>query len=126
MNVSFTDRELDIMAVVWELGSATVREVQDRLADELAYTTVLTLLRTLEAKGYLRHEVEGRAHRYFPTVERRQAGASALRRLLATVFRGSPEALLTQLVSDQGLSEEELLRLKRLLDEWLDGPGGER
>ena len=119
MDVSFTDRELDIMAVVWELGSATVREVQERLDDELAYTTVLTLMRTLEAKGHLRHEAEGRAHRYHPTVARDQAGASALRRLVTKIFAGSPEALLTQLVSDHNLDASDLARIRRLLDQRL-------
>ncbi|NIN73384.1 MAG: BlaI/MecI/CopY family transcriptional regulator [Gemmatimonadetes bacterium] len=116
MSPTFTDRELDVMAVLWERGSATVREVQERLEPDLAYTTVLTVLRTLEAKGHVRHEPQGRAHRYFATVERDAAGASALRRLVSRVFEGSPEALLTQLVSDEELSEEELRRLRRTLD----------
>lgn len=120
MDVSFTDRELDIMAVIWELGSATVRDVQERLDDALAYTTVLTLLRTLETKGYLRHEEEGRAHRYYPLVQRDDAGASALRRLVRKLFRGSPAALLTHLVSEHDLSTAELKRLRRELDERLD------
>jgi predicted transcriptional regulator len=107
------------MAVLWELGSATVREVQERLEPDLAYTTVLTVLRVLETKGHVRHESNGRAYRYLPTVAEDEAGASALRRLLSKVFRGSPEALLTQLVSDERLSDEELLRLRRLLDERL-------
>ena len=119
MNISFTDRELDVMAVVWELGSATVRDVQDRLEDPLAYTTVLTILRTLEAKGYLRHEAEGRAHRYHPAVRRDQASSSALRRLVSKLFAGRPEALLTQLVSDQKLTADQLARIRRLLDERL-------
>lgn len=123
MSPSFTDRELDIMAVLWELGSATVRQVQERLEPDLAYTTVLTILRVLEAKGHVRHEPDGRAHRYLPNVAQEEAGASALRRLLNKVFSGSPEALLTQLVSDDNLSEEDLLRLRRLLDERLDGEG---
>ncbi|MGD8698300.1 MAG: BlaI/MecI/CopY family transcriptional regulator [Gemmatimonadales bacterium] len=121
MSPTFTDRELDVMAVLWAMGSATVREVQEQLEPDLAYTTVLTMLRVLEAKGHVRHEPDGRAHRYLPTVAREEAGASALRRLLAKVFSGSPEALLTQLVSDDSLSDEELLRLRRLLDERLDG-----
>lgn len=116
MTASFTDRELDVMAVLWELGSATVREVQERLEPDLAYTTVLTILRTLEAKGHVSHDVEGRAHRYFPLVGRDEAGTTALRRILNKVFSGSPEALLTQLVSDQKLSEEDLRRLRELLD----------
>jgi predicted transcriptional regulator len=116
MSVSFTDRELDVMAVLWERSSATVAEVRERLADELAYTTVLSVLRTLEDKGHVGHRGEGKAHRYFPLVERRVAGRSALARLIDTVFNGSPELLLTQLVSDRDLSEEQIKRLRRLLD----------
>jgi len=116
-DIDFTDRELDIMAVIWRLGSATVREVKQQLEPDLAYTTVLTLIRNLEAKGHLRHEQEGRAHRYFPLVDRREAGASALRQLIAKVFSGSPAALLTQLVSDHDLSPDEIDCIRRLLDE---------
>lgn len=119
--ISFTERELDLMAVLWELGSGTVAEVQERLPDELAYTTVLTVLRTLEAKGYVSHREEGRAHRYFPLVAREEAGGSALRRMVRKLFRGSPELLLTQLVSDRALSEEEIRRLREVLDERLGG-----
>ncbi len=117
--ITFTDRELDVMAVLWELGSGTVAEVQERLPDRLAYTTVLTVLRTLEEKGYVGHEEEGRAYRYRPLVERERAGESALRRVVRKLFLGSPELLVTQLVSDRSLSEEELRRLRRLLDERL-------
>lgn len=119
MEISFTDRELDVMGVLWERGSATVAEVREGLPDELAYTTVLTVLRILEEKGHVRHEEEGRAHRYFPCVEREAAGESALRRLLGKLFRGSPELLLTHLVSDRGLREEELRRMRALLDQRL-------
>jgi predicted transcriptional regulator len=117
--VSFTDRELDVMSVLWDLGSATVAEVRERLSDELAYTTVLTVLRTLEQKGHVGHTGEGRAHRYHPLVKRAAAGRSALRRLVEKVFDGSPELLMTQLVSDKNLSDEELRRLRRLVDERL-------
>ncbi len=116
---SFTERELDVMAVLWELGSATVTEVRDKLPDDLAYTTVLTVLRTLEQKGYVRHEEEGRAHRYVPLVARQAAGRSALRRLVDTIFGGSAEQLLTQLVSDRQLSVAELERLEALARERL-------
>ncbi len=125
MDVAFTDRELDVMAVLWELGSATVAEVRDRLPDELAYTTVLTVLRTLEEKGHVAHRGEGKAYRYLPLVEREAAGTSALRRLVRKVFRGSPELLVTQLVADRQLSRAELERLRALLEERL-GPGEER
>jgi len=119
VRISFTDRELDVMSVLWDLGSATVVEVRERLADTLAYTTVLTVLRTLEQKGHVGHTGEGRAHRYHPLVKRAAAGRSALRRLVDKVFDGSPELLLTQLVSDRNLSDEELRRLRRLVDERL-------
>ncbi|HEV8266072.1 MAG TPA: BlaI/MecI/CopY family transcriptional regulator [Gemmatimonadales bacterium] len=119
MQIAFTDRELDVMSVLWDLGSATVVEVRERLADDLAYTTVLTVLRTLEHKGHVGHSGEGRAHRYRPLVKREAAGRSAVRRLLDKVFDGSPELLLTQLVSDRNLSDEELRRLRRLVAERL-------
>lgn len=119
MHIAFTERELDVMSVLWDLGSATVAEVRERLADELAYTTVLTVLRTLEQKGHVGHTGDGRAHRYRPLVKREAAGRSALRRLMEKVFDGSPELLMTQLVSDKDLSDEELRRLRRLLQERL-------
>ncbi len=119
MDVTFTERELDVMAILWELGSATVTEVRDRLDDDLAYTTVLTVLRTLEAKGYVGHREEGKAHRYVPLVARNAAGQSALRRLTEKVFAGSPELLLTQLVSGRRLSPDELKRMRQLLDQRL-------
>jgi BlaI family penicillinase repressor len=121
MRITFTDRELDVMAVLWERGSATVAEMRERMPDDLAYTTVLTILRTLEEKGHVGHRGEGKAHRYFPLVERRVAGRSALTRLIETVFNGSPELLLTQLVSDRELTEEQLKRIRKLMDARLRG-----
>ena len=121
MRITFTDRELDVMAVLWSRGSATVAEVRERLPDDLAYTTVLSVLRTLEDKGHVSHRGEGKAHRYFPLVERRVAGRSALARLIDTVFNGSPELLLTQLVSDRDLSDDQIKNLRRLMDARLRG-----
>src|SRR6266511_1399626 len=119
MSTLFTDRELDVMTVLWELGSATVAEVRERLSDPLAYTTVLTVLRTLEDKGLVAHLQEGKAYRYLPLVERQAAGQSAVARLLETIFRGAPEMLLTQLVTDRSLSEEELQRLRTIVEHQL-------
>jgi predicted transcriptional regulator len=121
MRIAFTDRELDVMSVLWELGSATVAEVRQRLSDALAYTTVLTVLRTLEQKGYVGHIEEGRAHRYKALVKREAAGARALDRVVEKLFQGSPELLLTELVSDRDLTEEELRRMRRLLEQRLKG-----
>jgi BlaI family transcriptional regulator, penicillinase repressor len=121
MEISFTDRELDVMEVLWDRGSATVAEVREALADDLAYTTVLTMLRILHDKGHVRFEGEGRAHRFYPLVERQAVRTSAVRRLTRKLFQGSPELLLTQLVADEGLSDEDVRRLRRLLDERLKG-----
>lgn len=116
MKISFTDRELDVMAVLWERGSGTVAEVRAALSGDFAYTTVLTVLRTLEEKGYVSHTSEGKAHRYAPVVEPDVAGRSALSRILDTMFAGSPELLLTQLVSDRRLDKKKLRQLRALLD----------
>ena len=117
----FTGRELDLMSVLWRLGSGTVAEVRAGLDDNLAYTTVLSVLRTLEAKGHVRHVEEGKAHRYFPRVERATAGRHGIRRLVDKIFDGSAEALLTHLVSDRKLSRAKLSRLRAVLDERLHG-----
>ena len=119
MAIAFTDRELDVMAVLWQRGSGTVAEVRDALADDLAYNTVLTVLRTLQEKGYVRPVAEGRAHRFFPTVTQKLAGKNVLARVLDKVFAGSTESLLTQLVSDRTVDADELRRLRKLLDDRL-------
>jgi predicted transcriptional regulator len=124
MEIQFTDRELDVMGVLWERGPSTVLEVQTSLTDELAYTTVLTVLRVLEEKGHVGHAEAGRAYRYHALVDRESAGRSAVRRLVRKVFRGSPELLLTQLVSDRKLTAEQLERLRQLLEARLEQEGG--
>ncbi|MGI8508136.1 MAG: BlaI/MecI/CopY family transcriptional regulator [Gemmatimonadaceae bacterium] len=117
--MQFTDRELDVMRVLWESGGCTVAEVRGELEDDLAYTTVLTVLRTLEEKGHVRHLEEGRSYRYHAIAARESAERSAVSKLLRGLFNGSPELLLTQLVSDRGLSDDELRRMRQLLDERL-------
>jgi BlaI family penicillinase repressor len=121
VDISFTERELDVMGVLWDRGGGTVAEVRERLSDELAYTTVLTVLRTLEEKGYVGHVEEGKAYRYHPLVERQAAGSSVLRRMMRKLFKDSPELLLTHLVSDRRLSDAELRRMRTLLEERLEG-----
>ena len=109
------DRELDVMGVLWDLGSGTVAEVRDRLPATLAYTTVLTILRNLEVKGFVKHEEEGKAHRYRPVVADTTARGSALARLVDRLFNGSAELLVAQLVRDRALAPEELARLAKQL-----------
>jgi predicted transcriptional regulator len=116
MKVTLTDREADVMDVLWEHGPSVVADVQKQLSDELAYTTVLTVLRTLEAKGYARHEEEGRQHRYFAAVQRQAAQKSALKHLLGKLFKDSSELLFARLVSDQKLTPEQIRRMRKLLE----------
>jgi len=117
---NFTDRELDIMSVIWRHGSGSVAEIKESLGEPVAYTTVLKILQILEKKGAVRHEAEGRAYRYFPVVQPQQAGRSALSKILDKVFGGSAELLLTQLVSDRSIPPPELARMRKLLEE-MDG-----
>lgn len=111
------DRELDVMGVLWDLGSGTVAEVREKLPADLAYTTVLTILRNLESKEFVSHSSEGKAHRYFPRVARRVARRSALSKIVDKLFHGSPEQLVAQLVEDEDLSAEDMRRLRALLGE---------
>src|SRR3954469_9860739 len=119
-DVYFPPRELAVMSVLWRLGSATVAEVREQLEEELAYTSVLSALQTLEEKGYVRHEPEGRAYRYFATVEAERAGGSALARIRDAIFHGSAERMFAQLVSDRALGREELERMRNLLADRLE------
>ncbi len=118
-----TNRELDVMAVLWQTGSATVAEVLDQLGEPLAYTTVLTVLQALEGKGFVHHQAEGRAYRYFPLIQSGQAGDRTLDRLLEKVYRGSRELLVSRLLSSESVSEAELRRIRQMLDERLKEVG---
>jgi predicted transcriptional regulator len=125
-DIYFPPRELAVMSVLWRLGSATVTDVKDALGEELAYTSVLSALQTLEEKGYVRHEAEGRAYRYFATVEAERAGGSALARIRDAIFQGSAERMFAQMVSDKRLSKTELQRMRKLLAERLSREAEER
>lgn len=113
----FTDRELDIMGVLWRLGSGTVADVQEGLDRSVGYTTVLKQLQILEEKGAVRHERQGRAYRYHPVTEAHETGGNALRRLLDTVFDGSAEMALARLVSEAPPDAREIARMRAILDE---------
>ena len=111
-----TQRELDIMSVLWELGEATANEVRERVDPSLAYTSVSTMIRTLEMKGYVSHRRgEGKSHVYFPVIDAEMAGQSALGRVLDKIYGGSPIKLLAQLVEQRKLSDAELARMRDLL-----------
>jgi BlaI family transcriptional regulator, penicillinase repressor len=111
-----TQRELDIMSVLWDLGEATVTEVRDRVDPNLAYTSVSTMIRMLEMKGYVSHRRgEGKTHVYFPAIDPETAGESALGRVLDKIYGGSPIKLLAHLMEQNKLSDKELARMRDLL-----------
>lgn len=120
-DIHFPPRELAVMSSLWRRGAATVAEVREDLDEELAYTSVLSALQTLEEKGYVSHEAAGRAYRYFPLVEAARAGDSALQRIRDAIYHGSTEAMFAQMVSDRGVKREELERMRALLSERLGG-----
>lgn len=116
---SLTDAELRLMNVVWQKGSATVSDVVENIAGDppLHYSTVLTTLRILENKGYLKHRKEGRAFVYRPAVKREQEQNKAVSHLLRRFFDGSAELLMLNLVERKGISAAELKRLRERIAE---------
>jgi predicted transcriptional regulator len=109
--------ELQIMSVVWQRGKASVRDVKDALTRgrKPAYSTVLTMMRKLEAKGYLAHEVQDRTYIYHPTISRERVRHGVLGDLLDRLFEGSASLLLTSLVEQNRISEKELLEVQKLI-----------
>lgn len=111
-----TDHELRLMEVLWERDRATVADVVESLSPPpLAYSTVLTTLRTLEQKGYIDHEEDGRAYVYRPLVARDEAAKSATRHLLDRFFGSSPGALAVTLLDDTKLTDDDVAKIQQLL-----------
>ncbi|MEO9170291.1 MAG: BlaI/MecI/CopY family transcriptional regulator [Candidatus Baltobacteraceae bacterium] len=111
-----TDHELRLMEVLWQRDRATVADVVEAIEPPpLAYSTVLTTLRTLEQKGYIAHEEDGRAYVFHPLVARDDAAKSAMRHLLDRFFGNSPGALAVSLLDDTHLSDDDAAKIKRML-----------
>jgi predicted transcriptional regulator len=112
-------QELAIMKVVWRLGDVSVREVYETLRERrpVAYTTVMTMMNMVEAKGYLKKTLDGRAYRYRPAVPESRVVTAMVREFVERVFDGSAGPLLAHLVSETTLSEKEREELRRLIDE---------
>ena len=110
---TLTGREAQVMDAVWRLGEATAEQVRDALAEPLHDSTVRTMLRVLEGKGYLSHESRGKAFVYRAAVDRTKAQRSALVSLLARLFDGSAEDLVLRLIEDERITPEQLESLKR-------------
>jgi len=114
---TLTEAELRIMNVLWGKGSGTVQQVLDSITQKpvLAYNSVLTTIRVLERKGYLKHLKDGRAHVYTPMVGRKEATRSEIRNLVSRFFKDSHEQLVLNLLEDEGIGPEELGRLRQML-----------
>jgi predicted transcriptional regulator len=111
-----TEAELRIMDVLWRTGSGTVQQVLDWLPSALAYNSVLTTIRTLEKKGHVKHLKDGRAHIYEPIIGRDQATRSEIRHLVGRFFSNSHEALVLNILQDEGIDAAELKRLRDMLE----------
>jgi BlaI family transcriptional regulator, penicillinase repressor len=114
---ALTDREAEIMQVLWKHGASTVAEVRERLPDELAYTTVLTFLRTMHTKGLVDYKQEGRAYRYCAKIQQQAARKTAVKHLMGKLFQGSADLLLTQLVAEHKLDDDQVARIQKILEE---------
>jgi len=114
-----TNAELEIMQVIWDLGKASVREVHEVLESrkQVAYTTVMTMMKILEDKGHLRKVQLGRAYIYSPVRSRQQVTSSMLREFLNRVYEGSARELVLNLVDDSKLSDQELEEIARIIEE---------
>lgn len=113
---NLSKRERQIMDIIYRRGSASAAEVQTDLNEDLSYSSVRTLIRILEEKGHLRHEVQGKQFLYFPTVPREQALKSALRNLLDTFFNNSPEIAVAALLEMESLSDSDLDKITTLIE----------
>jgi BlaI family transcriptional regulator, penicillinase repressor len=114
---TLTEAELRLMDVLWERGPSTVQQVLEALPSKpsLAYNSVLTTIRILEKKGYLKHAKDGRAHVYMPLVEREEASRSEISHLLHRFFQNSHELLVLNIREDSKMDAEELKRLRELV-----------
>ncbi|HZM60583.1 MAG TPA: BlaI/MecI/CopY family transcriptional regulator [Vicinamibacterales bacterium] len=115
---ALTDAEARVMSVLWELGTATVADVVDGLRRKRAvtYSTVQTILRILEVKGYVAHEKVARAFIYRPRVDERQARRRALRVLARRLFNGSSSLMVLNVLEDEALDPSERKRLKKMIE----------
>ena len=113
------ETEMEILHLVWEMGEATVKEIQARILErrEVAYTTIMTVMKNLAGKGYLTYRKDGVTYVYRAARHPEKVQHSLLHGLLDKVFKGSPQALVQTLVKNEKLSEEERSEIRRIIDE---------
>ncbi len=117
-SVTLTEAELRLMEVFWDRGPCTVQQLLDALPTKpsLAYNSVLTTTRILEKKGYVKHVKDGRAHVYGPVLDRKEVTRSEIRHLVSRFFSNSDEMLVLNILEERGLDQDEISRLKQLLE----------
>src|SRR5262245_25921393 len=111
-SATLTERESEIMDVLWKLGEATAEQVREGLESAAHDSTVRTLLRVLERKGYVSHRQEGKSFRFRAAVPRQKAQRRALRSILARLFAGSAEDLILRLIEDEQITPAQLDALR--------------
>ena len=113
------ETEIEVLNIIWELGSASVADVRERILEnrDIAYTTVMTVMRKLADKGYLSFTEDGKSYVYSPEVPAREVRGSLLRDLLARVFQGSHHELVRTLVAEEDLTAEQIAELRRLMED---------
>ena len=118
-SATLTEAELRLMNVLWQKGSATVHQVLEALPEKpaLAYNSVLTTIRILEKKGYVKHAKDGRAHVYIPQVGQKDATRFEIRHLVSRFFKDSHELLVLNILEDDSIGAEDLKRLRQLVEE---------
>ena len=118
-SATLTEAELRLMEILWDKGSATVQQLLDGLTEKspLAYNSVLTTIRILEKKGYVKHVKDGRAFLYSPLIERKEATRSEIRRLVNRFFGDSQELLVLNILEDRGMDAAQIDRLRKMLRE---------
>lgn len=112
-SITFTDKELEIMRVVWNSGEATIKQIQEQLLGDKHYNSVLTIVRVLEQKGHLTYRVEGKAHIYKAKVPHKKARRGVISHLVENVFGGSAVSLVLNLVEAGDLSGEDLDEIRK-------------
>ncbi len=118
-SATLTEAELRIMKVLWLRGSGTVQQVLDGMPKKpaLAYNSVLTTVRVLEDKGYVKHVKDGRAHIYMPMIGQKEATRFEIRHLVNRFFKNSHDALVLNILEDENIDSDEIKRLRKMIEE---------
>lgn len=116
------ETEMEVLHHVWDLGEATVKQVRKRILEsrEVAYTTIMTVMKNLAEKGYLKYRKEGVTYVYSPAQEPDSVRSNLVKELIKKVFKGSPKELVQTLVESEDLNEKDLSEIKRMIDQMED------